>query len=286
MLNFDGVVGGGVPAAIAQQTSPWFSSDAQYEAFLQNTASELGPQCITATSIEVDHLDELHRKEMLSRHSLRPTLEYVCTTFARLDDAALFSRINAFEKQFTHGLTGELATKVRPPIKNGAILMPPAAITLLIREIIEWCPDADADAPGNALPPLNLNNFVQLVLSINGDQERQDTPEFFKNKSWPPTAEELAEFNAAMTVDDDMMVSELRRHGLSELARMQAEATTVPEMVLGDTYDTWCKGWPNKAPHDLIGETPEAAFHAATTVSLPAFINLACDSGSTARPVT
>lgn len=129
-------------------------------------------------------------------------------------------------------------------------------------------------APGNALPPLNLNNFVQLVLSINGDQERQDIPEFFKNKSWPPTAEELAEFNAAMTVDDDMVVSELRRQGLSELARMQSHATTVPEMVLGDTYDTWFKGWPNKAPHDLIGETPEAAFHAATTMSLPAFINL------------
>ena len=77
-----------------------------------------------------------------------------------------------------------------------------------------------------------------------------------------------------MSVDDDLVLRELRRQGLSELARMQSHATTVPDLVLGDTYDTWFKGWPKKAPRDLIGDTPEAAFHAATTVSLHEFIRL------------
>lgn len=189
---------------------------------------------------------------------------------------ALFSRMSTFEKQFVRVLTGDLATKVRPHVENGCILIPPAAITQMIREVIEWCPDTDETGPEatDTRPPLGLNDFVRLVLSINGDQERQDIPDFFKNKSWPPTAEEYAEFNAAMSVNDDMVLCELRRQGLSELARMQSHATTVPDLVLGDTYDTWFKGWPTKAPHDLIGDTPEAAFLAATTVSLYEFIKL------------
>jgi hypothetical protein len=276
MLNSDGIVGGGLPSGIPRQRPPWFSSDAQYEAFLQRTARDLGPQCITATSVKAEHLDEPRRKELLAAHGLRPTLEFVCTTFAWFDDAALFSRIGTFEKQFVRGLTGDLATKVRRPVKNGCILMPPAAITQLIREVIEWCPDTDDIGPEakDARPPLGLNDFVRLVLSINGDQERQDIPDFFKGKPWPPTAEEYADFNAAMSVDDDMVLREMRRQGLSELARMQSHATTVPDLVLGDTYDAWFKGWPKKAPHDLIGDTPEAAFLGATTVSLHEFIRL------------
>ena len=112
------------------------------------------------------------------------------------------------------------------------------------------------------------------MLSINGDQERQDIPDFFQERPWPPTADDLAEFNAAMSVDDDMVLRELRRLGLAELARMQSQSTTVPDVVLGDTYNTWFKGWPAKAPHDLIGDNPEAAFFGATTVPLPEFISL------------
>src|SRR6476659_6775659 len=66
MLNSDGIVGGGLPSGIPRQRPPWFSSDAQYEAFLQMTARDLGPQCITATSVNVEHLDEPRRKEVLS----------------------------------------------------------------------------------------------------------------------------------------------------------------------------------------------------------------------------
>lgn len=263
------------PPGIPRQRPPWFSSDVQYEAFLNMTARDLGPQCITATSIDVEHLDEPGRKALLSGCSLRPTLELVCATFARFDDAALRSRIGAFEKQFVRMLTGDLATKVRAPVEKGSVLMPPAAITQLIREIIEWCPDI-VDGPRqaeNADSPLGINDFVRLVVSINGDQERQDIPDFFKD-SWPPTDEELAEFHAAMSIDDDMVLRETRRQGLSELARMQSHATTVPDLVLGDTYDTWFKGWPKDAPHDLIGDTPEAAFLAATNVSLREWINL------------
>lgn len=276
-LNFDGIVGGGVPAGIPEKRPPWFSSDAQYEAFLQLIARDLGPQCITAASIDVDHLDEQGRRELLAAHSLRPTLEFVCATFARLDDAALFSRIGTFEKQFIRGLSGDLAAKVRPAVSGGSVLMPPSAITQLIREVIEWCPDTPDSRPSEAtaaLPPLELNDFVRLVLSINGDQERQDIPDYFTDKPWPPTPEDQAAYFKALTADDELAMREMRRQGLSELARMQSHAVTVPDVVLSDTYLTWFQKWPSRAPHDLIGDTPDVAFRAATSVSLQEFIKL------------
>lgn len=55
---------------------------------------------------------------------------------------------------------------------------------------------------------------------------------------------------------------------------MQSHAITVPDLILADTYDTWFKKWPDRAPHDLIGGTPEAASLAATGVRLPALITL------------
>lgn len=276
MRYADGVVGAGLPSGVPRERPSWFSSDAQYEAFLEMTAHDVGPQCITATSIDIEHLDELCRKELLSAHALQPTLKFVCATFARFDDAALFSRIGEFETQFVRGLSGDLAAKVRPPVSAGSILMPPAAITQLIREVIEWCShtdDAEREVEDEGAT-LGLNDLVHLMLSINGDQERQDIPDFFQERPWPPTADDLAEFNAAMSVDDDMVLRELRRLGLAELARMQSQSTTVPDVVLGDTYNTWFKGWPAKAPHDLIGDNPEAAFFGATTVPLPEFISL------------
>jgi hypothetical protein len=50
---------------------PWFSSDEQYEEFIKRTAHDLGAQSITATSIDVEHLDEDHRKELLAGCPLR-----------------------------------------------------------------------------------------------------------------------------------------------------------------------------------------------------------------------
>lgn len=273
MLARDGAGGtrsGGVP----RQRPAWFSSDEQYEAFLNTTRRDLGPQCITAISIGIEHLDEQRRQELLADRALKLTLEFVCKTFAQFDDAALHSRINTFEKQFVRGLAGDLGVKVCESVKNGNILMPPAAVTQLIREVIEWCPDAVASDSGDADArlPLDRNDFVHLLISINGDQERQDIPDFFQ--SWPPTAEELEKYNAAMSIDDDLVRSELQRHMLSDLARMQANATTVPDELLGDTYDTWFKGWPTVAPHDLIGDTPIDAFYAATDVPLHEFVTL------------
>jgi hypothetical protein len=139
-----GVVGGGAPPGVPRPRPPWFSSDQQYEEFLNRTAHDLGAQSITATSIDVEHLDEDHRKELLAGCSLRPTVGFVCGTFGRLDDAALFSRDGAFEKQFLRGLTGDLGRRVQKPLANGSRLMPPAAMTQLIREVIEWCPDTTA----------------------------------------------------------------------------------------------------------------------------------------------
>ncbi|MEX3738526.1 hypothetical protein [Mycolicibacterium porcinum] len=273
MLNLDGVVGGATP--IPRERPAWFDSDEQYEAFLKLTAQDLGAQCITATSIDVEHLDEQGRKGLLATHALRPTLEFVCRIFAEVDEAALFSRLGAFEKKFVRGLSGDLAVKVTAQVKSGCVLMPPAAVTQLIREVIEWCAhtnDPAANPSAETSPALGTNDLVHLLLSINGDQERQDIPEGFE--TWPPTSEELERYHAAMSVDDDMVLRELQRQMLSGLARMQAHATMVPDLVLGDTYDTWFKGWPTKAPHDLIGDTPSEAFRTATNVDLREFIKL------------
>jgi hypothetical protein len=118
---------------------------------------------------------------------LRPTLEFVCSVFAQWDDAALFSRIDAFEKQLMRGLAGDLALKVKPHVQRGCVVMPPAALTQLIREVIEWCDDVEVASVviGGEQKSLSFNEFIRLVLSINGDQERQSKPDCFE--SWPPT---------------------------------------------------------------------------------------------------
>lgn len=104
----------------SQHRPAWFSSDEQYAAFQQLMARDLGPQCITATSIDVEHVDEQRRKALLGKYDLRSTLDFVCSTFARFDDAALFSRMGTFEKKFVRGLTGELATKVASRSRTAA----------------------------------------------------------------------------------------------------------------------------------------------------------------------
>lgn len=258
-----------LPSGDSQHRPAWFSSDEQYESFLKMTEHDIGPQCITATSINVEHLNEQHRKQLLAAHALRPNLEYICTIFAQHDDAALSSRTGTFEKQLARRLTGDLAAKVSGALKRGNVLIPPPAMTQLIREVVEWCTYTDGEAERRSL---GINDVIHLLLSINGDQERQDHPDFFQ--SWPPTEEELAQYNDAMAGDDDMVLRELRRNVVSELARMQANTIAVPDVVLGDTYDTWFKTWPESAPHDLIGDTPEDAFRASTGMSLRAFIKL------------
>jgi len=256
-------------AGIPKQAPPWFASQEQYEAFLKLIAMDLGAQCITATSIDVEHLDEDRRKDLLGNYALRPSLQFVCSTYAGLDAEALYSRDAAFEKRFVAKLGGDLAAKVKPPMNKGSRLMPPPSLNQLIREVIEWCAD---DAGDEGLGALGTADFVRLVLSINDDQEAEARPDFFT--SWPPTEEEKAAYNAAMTVDDEMVLQELRRRMSYDFARMQTTATPVPYLVLGDTNDTWFKPWPEAAPHDLIGDTPEEAFLNATKVPLREVIRM------------
>jgi hypothetical protein len=257
-------------AGIPKQAPPWFASQDQYEAFQKLFAMDLGAECITATSIDVEHLDEGRRKDLLSRYALRPSLEFVCSTYATLDAEALYSREAAFEKRFVADLAGDLAGKAKQPMGKGSRLMPPPALNQLIREVIEWC--ADPDSGGEGLGLLGKADFVHLVLSINGDQEAEARPNFFT--SWPPSDEQLAAYNAAMATDDEMVLQELRRQLPYEFARMQTAATTVPHLVLGDSYDTWLKGWPESAPHDLTGDTPEQAFRNATKTPLREVIRM------------
>ncbi|WP_174565357.1 hypothetical protein [Rhodococcoides yunnanense] len=266
--------GTGAPGGPPSERPAWFSSDRDYEAFLKTTKMDLGPQSITSTSIEVDHLDENDRRTLLGGYALQSTLEFVSRIFAQLDDAALNSRTNAWEKILVSMLTGEFSSKVVESVGKGNVLLPPAAVIQLIREAIEWCciTDAATTGTGNTNPIFGIDDFVLLMLSINGDQERQDLPDFFR--TWPPTQDDLERYNAAMAVDDDMVRDEAQRQMLSDLARMQANATTVPDVLLGDAYDTWFKKWPELAPHDLIGDTAIEAFEHATGVSLTEFIKL------------
>jgi hypothetical protein len=247
-----------------RKAPPWFASQKQYEDFLKLTARDLGPTCLTATSIEVEHLDEERRKEILSGYALIPTLRSICSTYAALDASALYSREPAFESQFVRKLSGDLADKVTDALRKGNRFMPPSALNQLIREVIEWCAD-DAD---ESLGAVGRADFVHLVLSINGEQEAQDRPEFFD--SWPPSQAEIEAYNEAMTNDDEMVLQELQRMMLQEFARMQTLKTTVPAVVLGDTYDMWFKPWSRGAQtqHDLIGDSPEEAFLNATKVPL------------------
>jgi hypothetical protein len=62
-------------------------------------------------------------------------------------------------------------------MRKGSRLMPPPVLNQLIREVIEWC--ADADTGGEGLGALGTADFVHLVLSINGDQEAQDPSGLF-----------------------------------------------------------------------------------------------------------
>jgi hypothetical protein len=256
---------GGIP----KKAPPWFPSQAAYEAFLKLIAMDLGAQCMTATSIDVEHLDEDRRKDLLGKCALRPTLRFVCSTYARLDAEALYARDAAFEKRFVANLGGDLAAKIKPPMNKGSRLMPPPTLNQLIREVIEWCTDDTGD---DGLGALGKADFVHLALSINGDQEAQARPDFFT--SWPPSEDELAAYNAKMTVDDDMVLQELRRQMSYDFARMQTTATPVPHLVLADTNETWFKPWPAAAPHDLIGDTPEEAFQNATGAPLREVIRM------------
>jgi hypothetical protein len=234
----------------------------------QAGCKDLGPSSITAAGIELEHLDEEGRKKILSGYALRPSLRFVCSTYAVLDKSALYSREPAFEKSFVGRLSGDLADKVTQALSKGDRLMPPPALNQLIREVIEWCTDADAEG----LSALRRADFVRLLLSINGDQEAQDRPAFFS--SWPPSEEESAAYYEAMTKDDDMVLQEMQRMMLMEFARMQTAATPVPPRILGDTTDTWFKPWPSAAPHDLIGDTPEQAFLNATNAPLREVIRM------------
>lgn len=251
---------------IPREAPPWFASQEQYEAILERYAMDLGPSCITATGIDVEHLDENARMVLLGQFALRPTLEFVSSTYARLDAAALKGGEAEFERKFVQPLSGDLARKAKAAIRTGRRFIPPPAMTQLIREVVEWCAE-DSAADG-----LGAVDFVHLVLSINGEQEAQNHPEFFT--TWPPTAEDQAAFQEAMSTDDDLVLREMQRSLLSEIARIQTTATPVPPIILADTYDTWFKGWPDRTSHALIGNSPEEAFFNATNVPLREVIRM------------
>lgn len=68
------------PGGPPQKAPPWFASQEQYEAFLELVAKDLGASSITAAGIELEHLDEGRRKEILRGYALRPSLRFVCST--------------------------------------------------------------------------------------------------------------------------------------------------------------------------------------------------------------
>ena len=265
-----------LPPGVPKQPPPWMTEE-QYAEFIKRFATDLGAQCITALSLGVEQLVEDQRREVLSSIDVGSMLRLVCALYAELDVAAERSREGEVERKFVQSAKGELAQNIMSSLRAGNRLVPPAAINQLIREVIEWCSETEADyqaaqgepQSGDAIP---ITDLLHLIVSINGDQEAQAVPEYFG--TWPPTPEQLEEYNEAMSVDDAMVLQEMRNHIVYEFARMQTNAMFLPVMVLGDTWDTWFKGWPPVAPHILIGDDPPAAFAAATGVELRDWMNL------------
>lgn len=105
-----------------------------------------------------------------------------------------------------------ISDKVGEALNKGNRFMVPSALNQLIREVIEWCAD-DAD---ESLGVVGRADLVHLLLSINGDQEAEDRPDFFD--SWPPSQKEIEAYNDAMTNDDEMVLQELQRMMLQEFA--------------------------------------------------------------------
>lgn len=265
-----------LPPGIPKQPPPWMT-DEQYSAFIKNFTMDLGAQCITALSVGVEQLAEAERRELLSGIPVRSTLRRVCSVYADLDVAARRGREGAIERKLVQSAEGALAQKVGASLRKGSRLAPPPALNQLMREVIEWCSETETDCLREDGQPqssggISTTDLIRLMLSINGDQEALSAPDFFD--TWPPTPEQLEKYNAAMSVDDAMALDEMRNQMVYEFARMQTNAMFLPVMVLGDTWDTWFKGWPPVAPHDLIGDDPPAAFAAATGVQLRDWINL------------
>jgi hypothetical protein len=194
-------------------------------------------------------------------------LEIVFTLYARLDGAASRGRDREIEQALVGSVSGDMADKVAHSLRAGNKLMPPTAMTQLAREVIEWCSDADlpqADGGAAEVPPaLAAADLIHLVISINGEHDQH--PAF---PSGDPTAEELKKYNDEFAGDPQKLLQEASRMMLWEFARMQANAITIRDLLLSDTYEMWFKGWPKRAPHDLIGDTPVDAFLAATGVPL------------------
>jgi hypothetical protein len=214
---------------------PWLTEE-QYEAFKRNFSLDLGAQCMTAWSVGTEHLEADQRRGLLSSFELRSTLVLVCTMYARLDAAAQLSREGDVEKEFVRSVGGDLAETVGRSLRAGSRLMPPPAMNQLIREVIEWCADINSesverDDNSDEVTVLGGADFIRLVLSINGDQERQDAPDYFD--SWPPSADERQKYNEAMTVDDEMVLRDLQRQMLRDFARMQTNAITLPVRYSG-----------------------------------------------------
>jgi hypothetical protein len=107
------------PPSGVPERPPWFASDEQYDAFLKIFAKDLGSPSITARSIDVEHLDEDDRRNLLSKYAIEPTLRVVSATYARLDAAALFSRDSDFEKRFVRSVDGGRGAKSRAAVGQG-----------------------------------------------------------------------------------------------------------------------------------------------------------------------
>ena len=263
------------PDLLPTERPPWMTED-QYQAFLKTFVTDLGAQCITARSADVEPLSEDQRRDLLSGVAVRSALHHVGALYARLDIAARRAQEGVVEREVVQAAGGELAVKLSKPMRGGSRLMPPPALNQLLREVIEWGSNQDSEiAAGEKaenIQDISDADLIRMVLSINGDQEAQSAPDFFD--TWPPTPEEQAKYKQALSADDDLVLREMQNQMVWEFARMQTNAIALPVMVLGDTYDTWFKGWPPATPYDLIGEDPSVAFANATGVTLREFINL------------
>jgi hypothetical protein len=254
-------------------STPVAADDEQMAELMQLMGADAGPRMITAALADATPLDIEARRQLLSGYSLRPTIRAVSTLYARLDAGAEKAADAAIERQFLQSAPGDIAAGAAKALNAGHKLMPPASLTQLTREAIEWCALDDENneslGPEGGDAALTNEDLLHLVVSINTEHDTH--PAF---PSGEPTDEQLQQYNDELAGDEEELFAEASRQMLWEFARLQANAITLPVQVLGETHETWFKGWPDKVSRDLVGDAPPDAFEMATGVTLRDFIKL------------
>lgn len=219
-----------------------------------------GPVTIVASELGLQPLEVEDRATILQRCGILEALPVAVALYSRFDDSLLSQTTRPFEAAIMRSLESPWAERLRTIHRTGRSVLSPASMTQLIREIIEFC-SLDAELHTETFDNKML---VELVLSINSEHDK--SPYF--TSSNPSEAEKKRVAKEFDEIDTDELRRRMREITLVEVARLQSNSSLVVESVVATASDTWLHPWPDKTPHELIGESPEHAYQGAVGVPL------------------